>query len=349
MDLLDENMLRIALAAQAYRANIVRLVEPDLSGCSHLVATRHGLFATDGQALRCVAHGFFYGITMLDDAILAFEAGDRPRARTGHGRIVRFRHQGGRIIATDILATGLDNGCHQIDVIDDRLCVIDTYNQRVLRFATGMGEIGGSEPEILHPLPPAALNDWAGGYAHVNSLIAHGEDILLLLHNGAGKTGRPSEIARFDRDWRLIERVSVDGQGCHSLAILEDGAVLTCGSLGGELVTTDGRKIAVSDMMTRGLSVSDDGVVVGGSAFAERDARDAAHGALFFLDRDYRPRTRISVPAPVMEIRRIDGRDRSLSGFVAAAGPVASNHAGRSIVAAPRALDHGPGSTAGGA
>lgn len=314
---LDDTMLRIALAAEAYRAHVVRLVEPDLSGCSHVVATRHGLFATDGRDLRRIAHGFFYGITILPDAILAFEAGDRPRARTARGRIVRFRHAGGRIVHTDILATGLDNGCHQIDMIDGRLCVADTYNQRILRFA-GDGE---GAPEILRPLPAADANDWAGGYAHVNSLIAHGDEVLLLLHNGADRTGRRSEIARLTRDWRLIERVPIDGLGCHGFAILADGAVLTCGSFAGALVSSDGRTVKVCDMMTRGLSVSDEGVVVGGSAFAARDARDAAAGALFFLDRDYRLGPRVPVPAPVMEIRRIDGRDRSLSAFAAGLTP----------------------------
>lgn len=307
-----EATIRAALATQAYRAGVVRLVDPDLSGCTHLVATRHGLFATDGRDLRCVAHGFFYGITLHDDAILVFESGDWPRNPTRRGRIVRFRLKGDRIVATDVLATGLDNGCHQIDVIDDRLCVLDTYNQRVLRFA-----LDGGVPEPLYPLGAACDRDWSGGYAHVNSLIAHDDAILLLLHNGADRTGRASEIARLTRDWQVVDRTPVDGLGCHGFALLEDGAVLTCGSFAGELVATDGLKVPVCDMMTRGLSVDAGGIVVGGSAFAERSARDTARGALFFLDRDYRRIAQIAVPGPVTEVRRIDGRDRSLSSYLA--------------------------------
>ncbi len=307
-----EATIRAALAMQAYRSGVVRLVDPDLSGCTHLVATRHGLFATDGRDLRRIAHGFFYGITILHDAILVFEAGDWPRSPTRRGRIVRFRRKGDRIVGSDILATGLDNGCHQIDVIDDRLYVLDTYSQRVLSFA-----LDGGVPEEIYPLGEASDGDWAGGYAHVNSLIAHGDAILLLLHNGANRTGRTSEIARLTRDWQLVDRVAVDGLGCHGFAVLEDGAVLTCGSFAGELIATDGLKVSVFDMMTRGLSVDAGGIVVGGSAFAERSARDTAGGALVFLDRAYRRIGRLAVPGPVTEVRRIDGRDRSLSRYLA--------------------------------
>lgn len=305
-----DTLIRLALAAEAYRTDTVRLVEPDLAGCSHLVATRHGLFATDGKKLRLIAYGLFYGVTFDGDDIIAFEACDRPRHTTARGRIVRFRRVGTRIVGTQVLARGLDNGCHQIEVIHDRLCVVDTYNQRVLRYA-----LTGGEPEILYPVPRAPANDWAGGYVHLNSLIAQGDDILLLLHNGADKTGRPSEIARLDRDWQRTGTIALEGLGCHSFALLEDGTVLSCGSFAGDLIATDGRHVPVCDLMTRGLSVDADAIVVGGSAFADRGSRDDALGAVFFLDRAYRLLSRVDMPAPVMEVRRIDGRDRSLSGF----------------------------------
>ena len=327
----SEDIIRIALANRAYRTGTIRLVDPDLATCSHLIATRHGLFATDRKTARRIAHGLFYGLTVRDDLIFAFEAGDRPHNPSCHGRIVRFRRDGDRIVAADIVATGLDNGCHQIDIIDDRLCVVDTYNQRILRYA-----LEGGGPEILYPIGGAGecgrrYDDWAQGYVHMNSIVAQGDAILLLLHNGADKTDRPSEIVRLDRAWRPIDRIPLDGLGCHGLAVLDDGAVLTCGSFGGELISTDGLKIPVCDMMTRGLSVDggevgenrgevgeeSGGIAVGGSAFADRASRDGEQGRVFFLDGRYRPLGSVAVPAPVMDIRRIDGRDRSLSSYIA--------------------------------
>ena len=326
----SEDIIRIALANRAYRTGTIRLVDPDLATCSHLIATRHGLFATDRKTARRIAHGLFYGLTVRDDLIFAFEAGDRPHNPSCHGRIVRFRRDGDRIVAADIVATGLDNGCHQIDIIDDRLCVVDTYNQRILRYA-----LEGGGPEILYPIGGAGecgrrYDDWAQGYVHMNSIVAQGDAILLLLHNGADKTDRPSEIVRLDRAWRPIDRIPLDGLGCHSLAVLDGGAgldggaILTCGSFGGELISTDGLKIPVCDMMTRGLSVDGrdvgaegGGIAVGGSAFADRASRDGEQGRVFFLDGRYRALGSVAVPAPVMEIRRIDGRDRSLSSYLA--------------------------------
>ena len=313
---LGHDQIRGLLAAQAYRSGTVRLVDPDLSGCDHLVATRRGLFAVNQAKARLVAYGFFYGLTIRDDHIYAFEACDRPRHPTRRGRIVRFRRAGDRIVAADVLATGLDNGCHQIDMVDDRLCVLDTYGQQILRYP-----LSGGEPDILRPIAGAGASDWANGYAHVNSLLAHGDTIVLMLHNGADKTGRPSEVATLDRDWRLLDRTPIDGRGCHSFAVLEDGAILTCGSFAGELLSSDGLKLRVTDMLTRGLSVNAHNVVVGGTAFADRDRRDDEQGAIYFLDRDYRRHATVAVPGAPMEIRRIDGQDRSLSSYLASAAP----------------------------
>lgn len=305
-----EYRIRMALAAQAHDADVVRLANADLTGCTHLIACRKGLFAANRDETRLIVHGQFYGITIDDDTIHAFEACGRPRERGSRGRIVRLRHEGGYIVEADVLACGLDNGCHQLDLIDDRIVLTDTYNQRLLSFPRK-----GGEATTLHPL--LAPDDPSGpGYLHVNSLLAHRDRIYLLLHNDSLRSGRDSEIAIFDRSWRRTGTIPLAGQGCHNLAILEDGMLIACGSAKGELVGPDGWRVAVSDRMTRGLSIDDEMVVVGGSVKLERAVRDEAPGEVYFLDRDYRLMTTLSLPGPVMEIRRIDGRDRSLSAYL---------------------------------
>lgn len=308
--------IRYALAREAYRTGTVRLVDPDLSGCDRLVATRSGLFAIGRGTVRRVAHGVFFGLTVCGDTIFAFEAGDRPAAETDRGRIVRFHRADTRIVSADVFATGLDNGCHQIDVIGDTLCVVDTYNQRIVRLS-----LDGGARQVLQPLGSAARGDWAGGYVHVNSLLASGSEILLLLHNGADTTGRASEVLRLDRAWRVLSRETLAGSGCHGLAVLEDGTLLTCGSSDGEIVTGDRVRLKVCEMMTRGLSVDAETIAVGGTAFAARDRRDAAAGRMFLLDRAGRVIETFELPGSPTEICRIDGRDRSLSPYLASLPP----------------------------
>ena len=302
--------LTVALAKSAYERGVVRVASADLRGYSHLVASRQGLFAVNRQSYRLIVHGLFFGLTLRDDAIYVFESCDIPAMPTRRGRVLRLRVRGQAISDTAVLATGLDNGCHQIDFVDDRLCVLDTYNQRVLRFAPAGGEI-----ETLDCLPPAKGREWASGYVHANSLLQVGGRILVLLHNGGKDTGRVSEAAVFDRAWRPLGRWMLPGYGCHDLVCLEDGDLLTCGSQAGELISIDGIRIPISSMMTRGLSVGAAEVAVGASRFSMRRERLFDRGTITFLNRAMRIETVLELPAAPTDIRRLDGQDFALSTY----------------------------------
>lgn len=304
-----------ALAAQAYATDEVRLVEHDLEGCDYLVSTRGGLFGLGSGDLRRIAWGHFFGLTFDGDDVLAFEACDKPSAPSRRGRILRLRRRKNRIVSADVVVKGLDNGCHQIDLIDDALVVVDTYSQRILEI-----DLASSGITEHRPLGDPGSRAWACGYAHANALIAVGDLRLLLLHNGADHTGRPSELAVLDARWQLRARRPLAGAGCHDLALLENGRLLSCGSFAGELIHDDGARLKVSDLMTRGLAVGAHEVAVGGSPFAARDRRDALEGEIRLLDRDFRLRRRVRLPAPPVAIRRLDGRDLTLSRHIAELG-----------------------------
>lgn len=305
-----------ALARNAYETGGVRLTREDSSGCTHLVATRQGLFAVaPGRAVR-VAYGAFYGLTLREGAIYAFEACDLATLDTEMGRLVRLDRDGDCIASATVLATGLDNGCHQIDFLGDTLHVLDTRHQRVLRFAAD-----GTPLETVHPLPRMAERDWSNGYVHINSLVQAGDRILLLLHNGVAHTGRQSEVAIFDLEWREQARWPLPGGGCHNLVVLEDGSLLSCGSMAGEIIGLDGPLAKVSEMMTRGLSIGADSVVAGAAKFTARTHRHTSPGTVIFMDRDCHTQSVVELPGAPTEIRRLDGRDLGLSGFRATLPP----------------------------
>lgn len=305
-----------ALAHAAYRTGEVRLTREIIAGCTHLVATRSGLFAIDPDRHVRVAYGSFYGLTIRGGAIYAFENCDLAGLDTGMGRLVRLDRDGDRIASATVLATGLDNGCHQIDFLGETLHVLDSQNQWLLRFGAD-----GTPLETIHPLPPMAERAWSKGYVHINSLLRVGERNLLLLHNGVSHTGRLSEVAVFDPDWNEIDRWPLPGGGCHNLVALEDGTLLSCGSMAGEIIGLGGPLVKVSEMMTRGLSIDAESIVVGAAKFTARSDRHTSPGTVAFMDRAYRTRAVLDLPGAPTEIRRLDGRDLGLSNFRATLPP----------------------------
>ena len=283
---IEPRAIRIVRGFEAYREDRVRLVSRELRGMTHLVSTRRGLFAVHAEGYRLIAHGFFFGIARRGDTLYVFEACDQPHGPTRQGRIVAIQMQDGRIDTTHVVAKGLDNGCHGIGFIASRLHVTDTYNQRILQFSEDF-----QERVTLSPLPVPEQGRWAAGdpqYRHVNSLLKVGDRILLLLHNVFQHSGRKSEIAVFDKSWQPIERRLLDGRDCHSLACLQDGSIVTCGSRDGELLFEDGRRVPLTSRMTRGLAIGTETIVVGTSTPAERVDRTESLGSVLFLDTGYR-------------------------------------------------------------
>lgn len=300
-----QERISLALARQAYARREVRVVEPDIGNLPLLVSSRQGLFAADREHAVLVAHGLFFGLTLRDDLIYAFESCDLPHAPTKLGRIIRLRRRGGRIVERDVFAEGLDNGCHQIGFVGDKLCVLDTYNQRVLAFAEDGGPL-----DIPQPLAAAEQGAWDRGYRHVNAILTVGDHILLMLHNGDGQSGRPSQILVLDRSWRQIAVWDLPHSGCHDLACLPDGTLLACGSPAGELIALDGRAKRITTMMTRGLAVSDREIVVGASQFSVRRARVRARGALHFLDPTWQVTHELELVAAPTCIMRLDSANQ---------------------------------------
>jgi hypothetical protein len=306
--------LRVALAIESFKTDTVRLAGRSLAGATHIMASRTGLYAVNEREWTLLAHGFFFGITLRGDDIFAFESCDQPHSAVPHGRIVRLARRGDTITGASVVAKGLDNGCHQIDFLDGRLHVVDTYRQQILRYSEDL-----RVQEIISPLPVEPTGRWASGdprYVHANSILQVGERILLLLHNHSTHTGRQSEVVVYDLDWRERERWHLAGKNCHGLALLEDGSLLVCDTADGSLIDLRGLRVAVSADLTRGLAVGEDTIAVGASPEAAREARLTSAGTITFLDRAYKVRTVLAVPAAPTEVRRLDGKDHGLSSYL---------------------------------
>lgn len=293
-----------------HKLNIIQANKINVAGFTHFVATRRGIFVINKRQWLKVCSGTFFGLTVYNNYIYAFESCDLPDAdvNTTRGRLIRLTLDNTTIVNAEVLLKGLSNGCHQIDFVGENICILDTYKQRVLVVAPTFDSY-----TVKYPLPPVKAYDWAGGYAHLNSFIALDDSIYLLAHGGANATRRPSELIVTDLDWNVKYKEVLPGVGCHNVVVLEDGTILICDSLGGGISTHTRFIRKIDNMMTRGLSVDQDEVVVGVSQFVDRRRRSAAFGRVIFLDRNYNEIARLDLPFAPADIRRIDGNDYSLS------------------------------------
>ena len=288
------------------------------SNFSHLVASRQGLYVVSEAAYECCLDGLFFGLTIGFGAAWLFESLDgNLRANNNQGRILRLPLQDGQPIGSpEVVADGLDNGCHQIDFIKGCLVVTDTYRQKLIVFSPDF-----HTRTVHQPVGQFETVAEGSGYVHMNSLGGDGRDLLLLLSYAFLGSTRNSEVVRVNSAFEPVERFMLPGRMCHDLVVLEDGQILSCGSLGGTLISQKGVIAKIDNVMTRGLSVGHEVIAVGSSVFATRMLRREVPGHITFLDRQFQRRARLALPAAPTQIRRLDGLDLSLFDYRALVAP----------------------------
>lgn len=309
----EMNRLLRSEAESLYLEDRIVLECQDLRGFTYVVSSRQGLFVAGRKRYRKIMDGQFFGLTVRGSRLYAFQAHGPQGSRIPRGRLLRLDIEGEQIVGARVVAKGLDNGCHQMDFVGDRLVLVDTYRQKVKVFGEDF-----SQAQVLEPLGPAEMRDWAAGYCHVNSVYGHGDDVYLLKHNDTHYTGRRSELVRCDQDLNVLEEVELVGGMCHNIVFLEDGRCLVCDSMGGTVIDQEGDVVIDpgSSAFLRGLSVDEETIAIGESELADRRRRQLfSNGRIYFYDRDYRLQDVLDLPAAVLEIRRIDGKDLSLSNF----------------------------------
>jgi len=303
-DALSHKLVRHALARAAYQDDTVRLVCSDLSDADCLVTSRHGVFAVSRSGARLLIYGLFFGIAVDGCTLYLFEACDKVRAGNNLGRIVRFRIEDRQLKDPHILCKGLDNGCHQIAVINEELVVVDTYRQLLQRY-----DLSGQLIDQFDPVARAKADDsYAAVNVHMNSIGQLDDKILLLLHRGNTMPAERSEILVFTTSFQFAERYGIDGYGCHDIVVLEDRTLLHCGSLDGELIGSNGLKRKISGTMTRGLAYDARHLMIGASPFAERGERMTLGGEVIYLDRDFQRRGAVAVdgaPTGIVSLEKV--------------------------------------------
>jgi hypothetical protein len=294
----ERSAVRMALARESYRDGTMRLVEPELACARWLVSTQNGLFAVSDNRALLVAHGWFFGLCRHGNRVFMFENCARRDRFRPMGRLIAVDLVDGILSNPVVLAQGLDASCHQIAMIDDLLCVLDTANQCVLRF-TDRGQL----VDVQRPFRPALADDTNGNYMHINAITALPDGIAILAHNEKRAPPRCSELIVLDWRWNETGREKLTDKGCHDIAHDADGLLWHCASMTGEIICSDGRRVQVTpDRMTRGLAFGDDCILVGASVFGPRSIRDVLPGSVIMLDRSFRPVAEVQLDGPPADI-----------------------------------------------
>ena len=259
-----------------------------------LVGTSTGVWHVLGGRAVHLVRGSCNGLTKLGDAWIASQ-------RTGmYARLVRFTLGGGGV---ELVKLGLSHGVHQIDGAEGLLYVTDSFSNRLLVF-------NGRE-RVAHAFPNGRA--WRGqasrNYCHFNSVYVGGDRVYLLAHNAAGAHSARSQVFVLTiGELRRSRVVELPTSGAHNVAVI-GGKFLYCDSTTGSLVEDGRRLLRRRGWMTRGLAVTKEHIVVGGSAFEERAARFATDGMLWITARDGRPVAELGLPGvgQVLEVRAAEG------------------------------------------
>lgn len=267
------------------------------------------LIGTDGVGLLSFSGGectqLFdsngaYGITKRDDRwFVSYNIGK-------NGYIGSFKLDGYIKDFKVEVKNNLSRKVHQIDFIGDSLFVTDTLVGEILVFDKIPDRGLGKGCRVTYPAGQSTT-------AHFNSIYKDDAYIYALAHNKSSSTGRNSELYLLDDKLNVVHILDTKCRNAHNIFIDENYSII-CDSYGGHVYNYED-KVFESEYFTRGLSVSDDYIIVGGSTVDfDRNTRRLQDGKIFIFDRSFNLIGEITIPGnSITEIRRTDAVELTLS------------------------------------
>ena len=268
------------------------------------------LLYRDGEVFQLFPFPGFYGITARDDLWYAFHKTGR------HGRVISFRLGDNKITDAQTRIWGLSRGVHQIDFIERRLYVTNTYHNAILRYdnVEALHNVSWRNySAIFFPNGRLRRGRASSNYNHFNSIYKYRDTVYLVAHNETYKTGRRSEIFLLDESFSVKGVSAVNGSNCHNF--YKDKYLEMVGlSLEGS-VQNNGEEVLHVNKFLRGMSVSDDYYIFGGSDIEpDQEKRGQAQGVVYVTDKNFNTVLTVTLGnTQVQEIRRVDKPDYALS------------------------------------
>ncbi|MEC9209214.1 MAG: hypothetical protein VX762_02180 [Bacteroidota bacterium] len=267
-----------------------------------------------GILIQLLKEKGFYGITQNDDLYFTFYI-------TGlHGKIISFRLDNNKIKDVTTRIKGLSKGIHQIDFIDDDLYVTNTYQNSILVYQDMQQkqELHWKQHDkIIYPNGKIKKGRASNNYNHFNSIFRFKDNIYLIAHNETKKTKRVSEIYTLSlNNHKTIIKEKINGSNCHNI-YKDNNNYMYCKSLEGTLTINNKDVIFHKNKFTRGLSVSDKYIILGGSEVnLKREERKNTNGDIYLYNSDFELAQTISIKnTQIQEIRQIDQDEKTFSNY----------------------------------
>ena len=254
----------------------------------------------------------FYGITQNADLYFVFYI-------TGlHGKIISFRLDNNKVKDVTTRIKGLSKGVHQIDFIDSDLYVTNTYDNSILVYRDMQKKQDlhwKKYDKIIYPNGKIKNGRASNNYNHFNSIFRYKDNIYLIAHNETKKTNRESEIYILDLiNHNTIIKEKISGSNCHNI-YKDNNKYMYCKSLEGVLNINNKDSIFHENQFTRGLSISNKYIILGGSEIQlKKEERKKTNGYIYVYRANLKLIETISINnTQIQEIRQIDQDEKTFS------------------------------------
>tara|TARA_Y100001954_G_scaffold234286_1_gene289448 strand:+ start:836 stop:1894 length:1059 start_codon:yes stop_codon:yes gene_type:complete len=265
-----------------------------------------------GEIIQLFKKKGFYGLTKHKKNYYAFHI-------TGfHGNIISFALKDKKAIKPYVVIRGLSKGIHQIDFIDDDLYVTNTYDNSILIYNKIYNKKNihwKNYDNIIYPNGKLSNGRFSSNYNHFNSIFRYKKFIYLFAHNETMKSSRNSEIYKLDKNnFNIIEIKKTAGSNGHNIYI-DENQILFCKSIEGTLASEKKDILKHKNIFTRGLSVSNKYLILGGSEIAHnRNDRGSSSGYVYIYNLNFKLLQKICIDkTQIQEVRQINIEEKTLS------------------------------------
>lgn len=280
-------------------------VENKIAG-KFLISASSGLWYLNGKKLKMILPGGCFGITGgLKEWYVCQYTGN-------YSRILKFdlieeKNEVFMVNKKNYLK-GLSPNIHQIDLYKNRLYVVNAEENSIL--------VSNGKNTYSEYFPNKRVKKGAKGSNHFNSVFVNENGIHLMAHNGTTKDERDSEIYILDiNTLRVKNKFSLNAQKAHNIFFVNN-SLAYCNSPAGELIINESVAFKNENYFLRGIAITEESIIAGGSEFATRENRDKTSSIIFELDYSGKLKNELLIKniGQIYDIRYV-GNDLGMSDF----------------------------------